>query len=230
MTMDEQQWLDAADPQRLLAFLEGKASARKLRLFAAACCRRVWHLVDRPALRAAVEAAERFADGQATDSELAAAWEATFRGREHDGLSADPLANARFWAADAASQAACELNRADMVADSAAVAVCWESGGTARVALDRGRAAQCALLRCLFGCPPHGPAAVDPAWLERDNGVVRKVARSIRECGSFEDLPVLADALEDCGCDDEGLLAHLRDPGPHARGCHVLDLLGGSDR
>ena len=46
----------------------------------------------------------------------------------------------------------------------------------------------------------------------------------------FKELPVLADALEDCSCDDEDLLAHLRGPGPHARGCHVLDLLGGSDR
>jgi hypothetical protein len=230
MTMDERHWLAATDPRPMLDFLEGKASAQKFRLFAAACCRRVWHLLDRPALRAAVEAAERFADGQVADSELAAAWEAAFRGRQHDGLSDDPLANARFWATDAAAQAACDLNRADAAADSAALAVSWESGASADVAFDQERAVQCELLRCLFGRPSRGPRPVDPAWLERGDGVVRKVARAIRECGSFEDLPVLADPLEDCGCGDEGLLAHLRGPGPHAHGCHVLDLLGGSDR
>jgi hypothetical protein len=43
--------------------------------------------------------------------------------------------------------------------------------------------------------------------------------------GAFERLPVLADALEEAGCGDEGLLAHLRSPGPHVLGCWAIDLL-----
>jgi hypothetical protein len=35
----------------------------------------------------------------------------------------------------------------------------------------------------------------------------------------------LGDALEEAGCSDEEILAHLRGPGPHVRGCWVVDLL-----
>src|SRR5262249_38310135 len=56
-------------PIRLLDHLGERASDRKLRLLACACCRRVWHLVNAPG-RVAVETAERFADEQATGEEL----------------------------------------------------------------------------------------------------------------------------------------------------------------
>ena len=41
-------------------------------------------------------------------------------------------------------------------------------------------------------------------------------------------LAVLSDAVEEAGCDDPAILEHLRSPGPHFRGCHVLDLLLGN--
>jgi len=81
------------------------------------------------------------------------------------------------------------------------------------------RAAQSDLLRCVFG-NPFRPVAFDPSW--RTEAVVG-LARGIDEANDFGALPVLADALEDAGCADAGLLAHCRGPGPHARGCHVVD-------
>src|SRR4051812_25177455 len=67
--MTEQEWLKCTDPSPMLEFLRGKASDRKLRLFAVACCRRVWHLFDHDDCRNAVDIGDRYADGQASDAE-----------------------------------------------------------------------------------------------------------------------------------------------------------------
>lgn len=56
---------------------------------------------------------------------------------------------------------------------------------------------------------------------------VLAVARGAYDDRAFDRLPVLADALEDAGCDSEPLLAHLRGPGPHVRGCWALDAVLG---
>jgi hypothetical protein len=71
--MNEQDWLSCTDHWRMLEFLRDRASARKLRLFACSCCRRIWPLLRYPASRVAVEVAERYADGLADAAELAAA-------------------------------------------------------------------------------------------------------------------------------------------------------------
>src|SRR5262249_6164479 len=162
-----------------------------------------------------------FAVGEATSAELEAAWRATWEVREEDGLSDDPLANARFWARDAVSQTACDLDRASAVATSAAWAVSWKSGAPADAAFDRERVAQCDLWRCLCGNPFRRPPVIEDTWLAWGDGIVGRLARSIHDAHRFEDMPILADALEDAGCDDAGLLDHLRDPGTHARECHV---------
>src|SRR5688572_16150151 len=72
--MTEPEWDSCTAPQAMLEFLRGtgKASDRKLRLFGCACSRRVWRLLDERA-RAAVEAAERYADGATGSEELRAA-------------------------------------------------------------------------------------------------------------------------------------------------------------
>jgi hypothetical protein len=94
--------------------------------------------------------------------------------------------------------------------------------------------AQCLLLRDLFGNPFRPAPAADPAWLAWQGGAVRELARAAYEGRRLPEgtldparLALLADALEDAGCGDAELLAHLRGPGPHVRGCHALDLLLG---
>jgi hypothetical protein len=94
-------------------------------------------------------------------------------------------------------------------------------------AISKERQAQCDLLRCLFGNPFRPPPRIDPAWRVRNDGTVKKLAEAIYQGRSFDRLPILADALEDAGCDDAALLGHLRAPGPHVKGCWALDLILG---
>ncbi len=70
--MTEAEWLSGGDPEPMVRSLPADHYQRELRLFAAACVRRVWHLLP-PGCQAAIEASERFAIGQVGEEELAAA-------------------------------------------------------------------------------------------------------------------------------------------------------------
>jgi hypothetical protein len=67
------------------------------------------------------------------------------------------------------------------------------------------------------------------AWSEASGENVQHLAGAIYESRRFEDMPILADALEDAGCADLEILGHCRGTGPHARGCWVLDLILGRE-
>src|SRR5438034_155333 len=67
--MTEQEWSVCGEPYAMLRFLEHKASHRKMRLFACACCRRIWDLLEETC-RTAIQTAEQFADDAATTQEL----------------------------------------------------------------------------------------------------------------------------------------------------------------
>jgi hypothetical protein len=84
---------------------------------------------------------------------------------------------------------------------------------------------QCRLLRCLFG-NPFRPARFDPSWRTCE---VVTLAEGVYADRAFDRLPILADALEDAGCDDGNMLAHLRTDPDHARGCWVVDLILGKN-
>jgi hypothetical protein len=91
-------------------------------------------------------------------------------------------------------------------------------------------------LRDIFGPLQVVPGRIESRRLVQEaNTVARLVAAAYEErflpAGTLdvERLAVLGDALEDAGCTDTELLAHLRGPGPHVRGCWVLDLLLGKE-
>jgi hypothetical protein len=78
-----------------------------------------------------------------------------------------------------------------------------------------------------FGTNRERRLPVKPSWLSRNSGFIPKLAQSIYNDQTFNLLPNLADALEDAGCDNANILNHCRGPGPHVRGCWVVDLLLG---
>jgi hypothetical protein len=223
--MTEADWNSSSDPQGMLAFLwrGGSLSARKARLFAVACCRSIWDLLQDKRSRAAVAASERYADGDASPDELESAFRAALQAYETN-LNRAP---------EAAWLAAHPLTRglADSTACAAAIqARLWRKGSAPNCTDEE--ICQADLVRDIFGPRPCRLVNVAPAVLAWDAGVVVKLAEAAYQerqlpSGVLDNvrLMVLADALEEAGCADAALLWHLRDGGPHVRGCHAVDLL-----
>jgi hypothetical protein len=73
---------------------------------------------------------------------------------------------------------------------------------------------------------PFRPIAFDHTW-RTDTAVA--LARLLYESRDFSAMPILADAFQDAGCDNDDILSHCRGPGPHVRGCWVVDLVLGKE-
>jgi hypothetical protein len=96
-----------------------------------------------------------------------------------------------------------------------------------RAAEDAEGQAQRGLLHDLLDRLPFRPVATDPAWLHWRAGAIPTFAQAVCEGRAFDCLPVLADALEEAGCDNPDVLNHCRGPHVHALGCWVVDSLLG---
>jgi hypothetical protein len=238
----EQQWRTCTDPKPMLRFLRGKASDRKLRLLACACCRRVWDSLSAEESRQAVLVAERFADGLASADELAAAGRrATRPARDAAAkrISNSPGAAGKAAAALVGSAAYSRIHAAygDPLRKDAPQQAAKELGLSAEAALDprdayveaeaHEAAEQTALVRDLFADPFRAMPTIDPAWLAWNDGTLRKLAQAIYVERAFDRMPVLADALEEAGCTSQDILSHCREVGQPVRGCWVIDLLLG---
>jgi hypothetical protein len=242
----EAEWLACADGSALWHHLiQGGVSARKERLYAVACCRRVEHLL--PAAAAAhlrlIEACERFADGLATADDLRAAADAAGAVSDASGAGQTPeerAGGAGALHAHAAAGLGPELDP-DLKYTAAAAVASFRSGPVpagdpsseeytrteeyrrhqARFleCWDDELAAQAGLVRDLFG-NPFRPVAFDPAW-RSPTAVV--LAQAMYDGRDFAAMPVLADALQDAGCEQQDVLGHCRGGGEHVRGCWVVD-------
>jgi hypothetical protein len=184
----------------MLRYLGLASGSRKASLFQVACARRVWqHLTDW--VRGQVEEIERAADAppETVNNEGLMDRFSTARG---------PVSTATQNALDAALLMACAF---------------WEAEGEYDTRFRREGRAQAALVRELFG-NPFRPVAFHDGW--RTPTVIGLAAR-MYESRDFAAMPILADALEDAGCDHPDILAHCRGDGPHVRGCWVVDLVLG---
>jgi hypothetical protein len=213
--MTEAEWLTCADPTPILAFLSSRTSDRKFRLFACACCRRIWHLLSVNYGWVAVRTAESHADGLVGHEELKSVRE---RGGWDDEMySPDTAAFCTTW-----SNIRSPWVRIGVGADDAAV-IAAVNAAVNMEDFDAERSWQATLVRDIFG-NPFRPMTVNPAWLTPS---VIELAQAIYDTKAFDKLPELAAALLEAGCDDEEILSHCRGPGPHVRGCGVVDLVLG---
>ena len=231
--MTEEEWWGChpAELGKMVTFLHRKrASTRKVWLFACACCRGVWPLLTDQRSRAALEAAERYADylvpGETLEAAQRDARDAIAESREIRALSVMAHrvtlseANGNPWAA--ASSAFSSLLHPSWRLERFRFTKKM-SNGQRREIFDVS-----ARLRDIFGPLPFRPVSIDQTVLEWNDRTVQRVAQAIYDERDFDRLPILGDALEDAGCDDEEILRHCRGPETHSRGCWCVDLILGN--
>jgi hypothetical protein len=254
ISSDEECWLSEWDGQSvewLIDLLKPRArrkqsrriSERKVRLFACACLRRIWDHLPMPELRHWVEVEERRLDGLATESQMLIHGAGLLSLCDEDGSlrRLGEFLPYQQRACQAVVSAAGSGFDVVVVADYAARAVELASSRRSWSMREKGQrwdqdrawrqedAAQCTLLRDIVGNPFGPPLTVDAEELRRNGGVALRMAKVIYDDRTFGDMPILADALEESGCDDPRVLDHLRGPGPHVHGCHVLAVLLGKE-
>jgi hypothetical protein len=223
--MTEAEWFSSSDPEAMhevvvngvfrTGYGHWHLTRRKREFFGAACCRLVWPWVEiDERTRRWVEYTENQFDLSNTDDE---------RVELEDSLLMGVKAAARHPVEGTPPH---QLLAANLVCD-------LEDSGTAIRYLihsfdDWGdvkeRASEIAgIMRCIVS-NPFRPVAFDPAWR---TPTVAALADAIYADRAFDRLPVLADALEEAGCDHPDVLSHCRGDGPHVRGCWVVDLVLG---
>jgi hypothetical protein len=212
--MTEAEWLARDAPFPMIEFLGELASERKRRLFCCACCRCLWpselSVGGMPNLLAFNEAR---ADGLLDASEVAEAWNVkgtnleAWAERLDSAHQVQPHEPRPYRAVFAAAWA---------IADDVSTAV----DGLICVANSDEEAVQASIVRDIFG-NPFRSVPFSPDW--RTDTTV-SLARQMYEARDFSAMPILADALQDAGCEDEAILNHCRNNGQHVRGCWVVDL------
>ena len=249
--MTDKKWQSAHNPVPMLNALTERQHGRQLRLFALACCHRVRRFITDPRSEAALTFAERQVDrgvnGKSGRMAIKTAADAVYPDWDAERnrfMYTDPIRLLNALMAISGCLAVAELvrnggeiDKARTVSEYAASGVCdeemlrtyqggpldWKSSSMNRLMAPE-RADQADLLRDIVG-NPFRPVPFDPAWR---TSTVMALTEAIDAERAFDRLPILADALEEAGCDHPDVLAHCRGPGLHVRGCWVIDAVLGN--
>jgi hypothetical protein len=246
--MQEYGWLHWDDFRDMVGIIETiPNNSRRVRLAACAIIRRAWDLLEDSRCRRAVELAEEYADFRTTRQQMKAARKAAEAAVQHtrkpfthrrdleaDLLGFNPNPSPQWMRVEMSDLPAVRVAQlAELVARPANLnasllpglgETVWNALHADRTKCREEQFAQCILLRDVFG-NPFRPVAFDPAW-RTDTAVA--LARGMYGSRDFSAMPILADALQDAGCENDDLLAHCRDAKQvHVRGCWVVDLVLG---
>jgi hypothetical protein len=212
--------------------------ARKFYRFIAEIGRRLRHLMTEPGPIEMIDLCEKCAEGQITEDELGDVADEHRPSYSGESNASNWANNLYWWVADR-----CKVNTrsvyhaAEVFALHAAVEaeILSPRAGYEEIQAVRERPSFAAvrertqlewgtLVRDIYGPNPFLPASFDPSWR---TSTALALASSMYESRDFAGMPVLADALEEAGCESADVLAHCRGPGPHVRGCWVVDLVLG---
>jgi hypothetical protein len=207
--MTEADWLCATDPEPMLDFLMPRRPRRKLALFGIACARSIPRLCNEELSATAIAVSERYADRQAKIDEVRVALR----------NAGPPPGDYSHYTRDALDRFLAE----HAVLCNAAFNAELVCNYALKAAADRSaeKQAQCDLFREVFG-NPFRTIRMRKSWL---TSAVHQLAESIYADKTFDCLPILADALQESGCDHQDVLGHCRSAGLHVRGCWVVDLV-----
>ncbi len=235
--MTEAEWLTSEDPEALISLPPAQRTTRKCRHLGAAYCRLLWPLmVKDELLRRGLEAVEAELDLERDQNEPDAE-ELAFRRRlglieEREGAEGDPGLG-EPWEELAAARRDRTIGATRFRRDAAQVLLAWDDPEMVAAILfdcfkswgvSVGLFGQVANARREIFGNPFRPVTFSPDW--RTSTVVAR-AQQMYESRDFGAVPVLATALQDAGCDSADVLDHCRGPGPHVRGCWVVDLVLG---
>ncbi len=207
--MTESKWLHSANSHELFHHLRWwvQPPERKHRLLASAVCRQCWHLLSDLG-RHAVKIADAALEGSIPDDRSAVAYDLlneynALRARRDQGELPSPEEQAVLIAYAVVAPGSGGVN----AADDAVRNVPDQAVPVAH------------LIRDIFG-NPFRPVTFLPEWR---TSTVLALAQQMYDSRDFSAMPILADALQDAGCEDETILTHCRGPGPHVRGCWCVD-------
>jgi len=240
--MTESQWLTCIHPRKMHALVTRHRSGRKLQLIACAMGRIVWDRIDEPIVREGIIAIEQFVDGERTHAEYLPKYEAARAiVQQHPSLPTgdfEPLAGMLVAQCIISSNIRIGFERVLLWTEFAAMSTTITRRRLiARESLNK---RVCDLYREIIGNPfrdyrvqpnfagggvryPDGSLCPVPE-------TAKQIAKGISLDGGYDRMPILADAMEDAGCDDRVMLDHLRsDTAIHVRGCWALDVILGRD-
>lgn len=215
--MTEEQWATTDRPNSVLYDIERNGrqllTNRKIRLFACGCYRLIWNQITLPSIHRLVELAEARADRLIKQSELS----------KYRYAEGDPPRNSPDYLLQSYTKSLLGSKVVPgyiaWLTRSATNPERYQHGGQWQACPE-----QANLARDIFG-NPFRPVAFDPDW--RTSTAVA-LAQQMYDTRDFAAMPILADALQDAGCESPDILDHCRNPnGVHVRGCWVVDLLTG---
>jgi hypothetical protein len=221
----------------MLEFLDSKPSDRKYRLFACACYRRVIEAEQLCAVPLPDSAVFRMVGGALTAfKNFANRFPGSHLVRYRKALQAsEEYADHQISRERLSTLVKQELGEFEISQDWVIALACTPgpmppseaaleiARGVAGSILEQEEPNQAILTRDVFGNPFRN-MTLSSAW---QTSTAVSLAKAIYSDRAFDRMPILADALEDAGCDDAAILEHCRGPNVHVRGCWVVDLILG---